>query len=81
MWQKRMARWQKKLLVFGATLPLFQAAGTCDPLGLNSTIFSSLTSTVFSVFVSSVQSAVLQFFPSSDILQILFGVNRTPFFN
>lgn len=80
MWQKRMYRWQKKLLVLGATLPLFQATGTCDPLGLNSAIFSSLTSATFSVFVSAVQSTLLEFFPSSEILATLFGVNRSPFF-
>ncbi|MBX3394460.1 MAG: hypothetical protein KF841_03740 [Phycisphaerae bacterium] len=80
MWQKRMVRWQKRLLVLGAALPLFQATGTCDPFGLNSTIFTSLTRTTFGIFVSTVQSTLLQFFPSSDILAILFGANRNPFF-
>ncbi|HWL92617.1 MAG TPA: hypothetical protein VNT79_03710 [Phycisphaerae bacterium] len=80
MWQQRMIRWRKKLLVLGAMLPVFQATGACDPFGLNSTIFTSLNSTLFGIFVSSVQGTLLEFFPSSDVLATLFGVNRTPIF-
>ncbi len=80
MWQKRVMRWRRKVLVLGAMLPMFQATGTCDPYGLNAAIFSSLTSATFNVFVGAMQQTLLQFFPSSEILATLFGANRSPFF-
>ncbi|OQZ05521.1 MAG: hypothetical protein B6D36_09725 [Planctomycetes bacterium UTPLA1] len=76
----RLFRWRKKLLFMVAALPLLQATGTCDPFALNSTIGTSLASAGFSVVVGSIQSVLLQNFPSADILQTLLGGNRQPFF-
>ena len=76
----RLFRWRKKLLCMVAALPLLQATGTCDPFALNTTIGTSLASAGFSVFVGSIQSVLLQNFPSADVLQTLLGGNRQPFF-
>lgn len=77
---KRLFRWRKKVILVVATLPFLQATGTCDPFALNTTIGTSLASAGFSVFVGSIQSVLLQNFPSADILQTLLGGNRQPFF-
>lgn len=77
---RRLYRWRRKVILAIAMLPILQTTGTCDPFALNSTIGTSLASTGFSVFVSSIQSVLLQNFPSADILQTLLGGNRQPFF-
>ncbi len=61
-----------------AALPLLQTTGGCtDVINL---VGSQIASSTFNLFVGSVQSVLLQNFPSADIIQILLGGNRTPFF-
>lgn len=77
----KLYRWRKKLLMTVAAMPLFQAAtGSCALQELSSQLASSLALATFSAFVGAFQSALLQAFPSSDVLQILLGANRSPFF-
>ena len=76
----RLYRWRKKLLLPLAALPMFQATGTCINDQLAAELASSLVFSTFSAFVGAFQTALLQAFPSSDILQILLGANRQPFF-
>lgn len=77
---RRLFRLRKKIILAVVALPLLQATGTCDAFSLNETIGTSLASAGFSVFVSSIQSVLLQNFPSADVLQTLLGGNRQPFF-
>ncbi|MCG8405507.1 MAG: hypothetical protein MI923_09955 [Phycisphaerales bacterium] len=80
MLKVRLYRWRKRILLPLATLPLFQMTGTCDPFALQSTIISQTGLATFNLFVSSIQQTLLTTFPSADILQILLGGNRQPFF-
>ncbi len=78
-----LARWywrHKRLMMFVAALPLFQATGTCDLTALNSFITQQFLSATFNLLVGSTQQVLLQNFPSADILQTLLGGNRQPFF-
>ncbi len=76
----RLYRWRKKILLPLAALPMFQMTGTCVLQELSGQLASSLAFATFSAFVGAFQQTLLQAFPSSDILQILLGANRTPFF-
>jgi len=83
----RVHRWSKRILVLFAALPVFQAAGGCDTTGLSDLAVSTALSVgtqinvaLFQSFVGSVQQTLLRSFPSLDILQILLGANRQPFF-
>lgn len=76
----RLYRWRKRILLSLAAFPMFQMAGTCDPFALQSTIISQTGLATFNLFVNSVQQVLLQTFPSADVLQILLGGNRQPFF-
>lgn len=74
-----------KILILLAALPFFQ--GTCDPSGVGNLVVSGaldigaqVNVALFSAFVGAVQSTLLQSFPSADLLQILLGGNRFPFF-
>lgn len=80
MWNMRLYRWRKRLLLPLAAMPLFQTAGTCDAQTLASTVTLGVTSSVFNLFIGSIQAVLLQTFPSADILQALLGGNSTPFF-
>ena len=77
-------RWRKKLLVLVATLPLLQAAGTCDLLGISGALGqefgSNLAFGIFGAVVRGTQSTLLQFFPGADLLNLLLGGNTTPFY-
>lgn len=77
---RRLYRWRKKVILAVAMLPILQTTGTCDPFSLNTIITNSLAQAGFSVVVSSIQSVLLQNFPSADFLQTLLGGNRQPFF-
>jgi len=74
----RTHRWSRRLLVTLAAMPLFQAVGGCD--AVLASVASQFVSGTFNLFVGSVQAMLLQNFPSMDILQILLGANRQPFF-
>jgi hypothetical protein len=76
----RLYRWRKKILLPLAAIPMFQVTGTCVLQDLTAQLASSLAFATFSALVGAFQSALLQAFPSSDILQVLLGANRTPFF-
>lgn len=77
----RMYRWRRAIFYAVATLPICQAAGTCDPLALNTTIAGQFATAGVSVLANSVRSTLLQSFPSADILQALLGGNPQPFFS
>ncbi len=70
----------KRLMLPLAALPIFQAAGACDPLTFWTANVSSLTGAMFNSFVSNAQATLLRNFPSADLLQILLGGNPRPFF-
>lgn len=76
----RFRRWRKKLLFAAAALPMLQATGTCDPFSINSLIVQQLATSTLGVVSGSIQQVLLQSFPSADVLQILLGGNRQPFF-
>ena len=83
----RIQRWSRKILLGAAAIPICQAAGTCDTASLNNFIASqalgvasSINVAVFQSFVAAGQEGLLRAVPSFDLLQILFGVNRQPFF-
>lgn len=73
-----MHRWSKRALLGVAALPLLETTSGCTDI-IN-TIGAQVSSATFNLFVGSVQSVLLQNFPSADILQTLLGGNRTPFF-
>ena len=75
----RLHRWSKRILLGMAALPLLQTAGGCE--SIIAEFNAQLQSATFNLFISSVESVLLTNFPSADILQILFGVNRHPFLN
>lgn len=74
----RVYRWRKRLLLPIAALPICQATGGCD--SLVATFTSELASSIFGTFVASIHQVLLQNFPSADVLQVLLGANRQPFF-
>lgn len=80
----RLYRWRKKIMMLAAALPLLQATGTCDPFALNGFIASeynqNLAFGVFGSVVRGVQTTLLTYFPSADLLQILLGGNTNAFF-
>jgi hypothetical protein len=73
---RRFYRWRKHILVAVATLPLFQATGTCDPSAL---VTQQLASATLSTVISSFNTMLANNFPGADILIAFLGVNRTPF--
>lgn len=78
--KKRMKlyRWRKKLLLPIAMLPLFQS--TCIMQDVANAVGSQVLTGTFQLVVGSVSSTLLQAFPDFDVLQILLGGNRQPFF-
>lgn len=76
----RLYRWRKRLMLAMAGTPLMMVNGGCDPFVINQLIGQQLASAAFSVFVGSIQQVMLRSFPSSDVIQILLGGNRQPFF-
>ncbi len=80
MWKLKLYRWRRRILVPIATLPLFQMTGTCDAGALAQSFVTQVNLAVFNVLIGSIQQVLLQSFPSADILQILLGGNRQPFF-
>lgn len=80
MWNIRLYRWRKRLLLPLAAMPLFQTVGTCDPGAVAGSAALGVGSSVFNLFIGSLQAVLLQTFPSADILQALLGGNSSPFF-
>ena len=80
MWKIKLYRWRRRIILPIASLPLFQMAGTCDPGTLAQSFITQVNLAMFNVLVGSIQQVLLQSFPSADILQILLGGNRQPFF-
>ncbi|GJQ25824.1 MAG: hypothetical protein HBSAPP02_08560 [Phycisphaerae bacterium] len=80
MTKMKLYRWRKKILVAAAMLPLCQTTGTCDLSTIPNLIGQQIASATFSVVVGSIQQTLLTSFPSSDVIQILLGGNRQPFF-
>ena len=76
----RLYRWRRRILLPLASLPLFQAMGTCQVDQIVGSFLTQLGLTTFNIFVGSVQQVLLQSFPSADILQVFLGANRQPFF-
>ncbi len=81
----RLHKWRKKILIPLAALPL--CMGTCDTSGAANLIVSGaidigaqVNVALFSTFIGAIQQTLLQSFPSADLLQILLGGNRMPFF-
>ncbi len=75
---KNAHRWSRRLLLGLAALPLFQTVSGCDQIV--SAAASQFVTSTFSLVVSSAESSLLQHFPDMDVLQILLGANRQPFF-
>ncbi len=80
MWKLKLYRWRRRILLPIASLPLLQMTGTCDPGTLAQSVISQVNLAMFSLLIGSLQQTLLQAFPSADILQILLGGNRQPFF-
>ena len=83
---QKLNRWGRKLCFVLAAFPVLQAT-TCDP----QTTANSLVSTALSLgaqlnlqiaqlAVSGAHQSLLLNFPGANILQILLGANRIPFF-
>ncbi len=75
----RFYRMRRKLLVICAALPLFQAS-SCVVQDIGASLLSSLAVGSFNLLVGSVTSSLVTLLPEADIIQILFGGNRAPFF-
>jgi hypothetical protein len=80
--KKRMTlyRWRKKLLLPLAALPMFQMGTTCISQDIATAVGSQLALGTFQLIVGAINSTLLQSFPDMDVLQILLGGNRQPFF-
>ena len=75
----RIYRWRKKLLLATAALPMLQAA-TCTVEDITNLAISQLATGTFQIVVGAVNSTILQLLPEADVIQILLGGNRSPFF-
>ena len=75
---RKAHRWTKRLLLPIAALPIMTLTGGCDSLVAAGA--SQLLSATLSTTVASVHSVLLQAFPSADLLQVLLGADRSPFF-
>lgn len=75
----RVHRWRKRLLLSVAALPLCQAVSGCD--AIVGSAASQLLNSTFSTFIGSIHQVLLQNFPSADVLQVLLGASRQPFFS
>ena len=75
----RIYRWRNKLLLPLAAFPLLQAA-TCTTDDIAGAVFGQLASGTLSLVVGAVNSTILQLLPEADVIQILLGGNRSPFF-
>lgn len=75
----RLYRMRRKLLVLCAAMPMLQATA-CAVEDFQNAFLSSLATSTFSLLVGSINSTLVTLLPESDIIQILFGGNRTPFF-
>jgi hypothetical protein len=86
----RLVRWNRlsrKLLATVAAFPIFQAVGTCDPTILANLAASTALDVaaqtnvaVFQLIIGGIQQTLLQNFPGANLLQILLGGTRQPFF-
>jgi len=75
----RMVRFRRKMMVFCAAMPLLQTTA-CAFQDISSVFLGSLASSAFNLLVGSINSTIVTLLPESDIIQIIFGGNRTPFF-
>jgi hypothetical protein len=75
----RLYRWTKRLLLPLAALPVLQTTG-CDLNSLISGALSDFGAATFGSLVTSATTVLLQNYPSSEMLQIILGGNRFPFF-
>lgn len=74
----RWYRWQKRILLLVALLPLCQT--TCTIESVVGSLAQQLGYSVFNLFVSGANQTLLLNFPGADLLQIALGGNQTPFF-
>lgn len=80
--KKRMTlyRWRKKLLLPLAMLPMFQMGTTCLQQEIAEAVGSQILLGTFQLVVGAVNQTLVQTFPEADVIQILLGANRQPFF-
>lgn len=83
---QKLNRWGRKLCFGLAAFPVLQAT-TCDPQTVANTLVSTslsmasqLNLAVAQQAISGIQSTILQAYPGANIIQILLGGNRSPFF-
>ena len=76
----RFYKWSKRLSLLLAALPVFQATGTCDLNSIAAGALSEFGAATFGSLVASATTVLLQTYPSSNIIQVLLGGNRFPFF-
>jgi len=78
---RKLYRWQKKLLIIVAAMPVLQATGCIDfQLSMLSSFVTQSALSSLNLLVGSATQFLLQSFPSADVLQALLGGNRQPFF-
>ncbi|MCB9852393.1 MAG: hypothetical protein H6819_04800 [Phycisphaerales bacterium] len=75
----RIYRWRMKILLPLAAFPLLQAA-TCTANDIAGAVIGQVATGTFQLFVGAVNSTILQLLPEADVIQILLGGNRSPFF-
>ena len=75
----RMVRFRRKMIVLCAAMPLLQTTA-CAFEDLSGALLGSLASSTFNLLVGSINSTIVTLLPDADIIQILFGGNRSPFF-
>lgn len=75
----RIYRWRYKLLLPLAAFPLLQAA-TCSLNDIGGYVAGQIATGTFQLVVGAVNSTILQLLPEADVVQILLGGNRSPFF-
>lgn len=75
----RLYRCRKKMLAFCAALPMLQAT-TCAFQDVGNTVLTQLALGSFNLFIGAVNSTIVTLLPEADIIQIIFGGNRQPFF-
>lgn len=75
----KIYRWRYKLLVPLAAFPMLQAT-TCTLNDIGSAVAGQIASGTLQLVVGAVNSTILQLLPNADVIQILLGGNRAPFF-
>jgi len=82
----KLNRWGRKLCFALAAFPVFQATG-CDAQSVANLVVSTslslasqLNVQVAQLAIAGAQQTLLQAYPGANILQILLGGNRQPFF-